>query len=335
MAEDGKLLSDEEMDAIGELVSSGALDGEGYNVGLDFKDHDLLAEDTTGQGINMRSLEQISELFHRNFRTGMLDTLRYNARFEEGSVTFQNYAQYLEGLPQTASVTLFSMPPFRNDVLCLIHPQVIFSCLDNWFGGSARSLTIVEGARAFTATEKAVIDQIRKTIFASLTEAWSPFLRVSCELRSHEENPQFANIAGDSDFVVVNRFETVGDGENLGFVDLVYLYTDLKLERDALRRRLQVIDPNSKADQDWKQDMSESMNEVPFNLDVKAGELPISLHHLRNLKVGDVIPFRVPDSAEVSVNGFPVFKADIGSVGKQAAVKISETVMVGGDDERK
>ena len=335
MAEDGKLLSDEEMDAIGELVSSGALDGEGYNVGLEFKDHDLLAEDTTGQGINMRSLEQISELFHRNFRTGMLDTLRYNARFEEGSVTFQNYAQYLEGLPQTASVTLFSMPPFRNDVLCLIHPQVIFSCLDNWFGGSARSLTIVEGARAFTATEKAVIDQIRKTIFASLTEAWSPFLRVSCELRSHEENPQFANIAGDSDFVVVNRFETVGDGENLGFVDLVYLYTDLKLERDALRRRLQVIDPNSKADQDWKQDMSESMNEVPFNLDVKAGELPISLHSLRNLKVGDVIPFRVPDSAEVSVNGFPVFKADIGSVGKQAAVKISETVMVGGDDERK
>ena len=278
MAEDGKLLSDEEMDAIGELVSSGALDGEGYNVGLEFKDHDLLAEDTTGQGINMRSLEQISELFHRNFRTGMLDTLRYNARFEEGSVTFQNYAQYLEGLPQTASVTLFSMPPFRNDVLCLIHPQVIFSCLDNWFGGSARSLTIVEGARAFTATEKAVIDQIRKTIFAALTEAWSPFLRVSCELRSHEENPQFANIAGDSDFVVVNRFETVGDGENLGFVDLVYLYTDLKLERDALRRRLQVIDPNSKADQDWKQDMSESMNEVPFNLDVKAGELPISLH---------------------------------------------------------
>ena len=333
MAEDGKLLSEEEMDAIGELVSSGALEGEGYNVGLDFKAMDLLAEDTTGQGINMRSLEQISELFHRNFRTGMLDTLRYNARFEAGSVSFMNYAQYLEGLPQTASVTLFSMPPFRNDVLCLIHPQVIFSCLDNWFGGSTRSLTIVEGARAFTATEKAVIDQIRKTVFAALTEAWSPFLQINCELRSHEENPQFANIAGDSDFVVVNRFETVGDGENLGFVDLVYLYTDLKLERDALRRRLQVIDPNSKADQDWTRDMSDSMDEVPFNLDVKAGELPISLQQLRNLKVGDVIPFRVPDNAEVSVNGFPVFKADIGSVGKQAAVKISETIMAGVDDE--
>ena len=333
MAEDGKLLSEEEMDAIGELVSSGALEGEGYNVGLDFKAMDLLAEDTTGQGINMRSLEQISELFHRNFRTGMLDTLRYNARFEAGSVSFMNYAQYLEGLPQTASVTLFSMPPFRNDVLCLIHPQVIFSCLDNWFGGSARSLTIVEGARTFTATEKAVIDQIRKTVFAALTEAWSPFLQINCELRSHEENPQFANIAGDSDFVVVNRFETVGDGENLGFVDLVYLYTDLKLERDALRRRLQVIDPNSKADQDWTRDMSDSMDEVPFNLDVKAGELPISLQQLRNLKVGDVIPFRVPDNAEVSVNGFPVFKADIGSVGKQAAVKISETIMAGVDDE--
>ena len=94
-----------------------------------------------------------------------------------------------------------------------------------------------------------------------------------------------------------------------------------------------MIDPNSKADQDWRQDMSDSMDEVPFNLDVKAGELPVSLHQLRNLKVGDVLPFRVPDSAEVSVNGFPVFKADIGSVGKQAAVKITETVMAGDDDE--
>ena len=152
----------------------------------------------------MRSLEQISELFHRNFRTGMLETLRYNARFEEGTVTFMNYGHYIQQLPQTASVTLFSIPPFRNDVLCLIHPQVIFSCLDNWFGGSAKSLTIVEGARAFTATEKAVIDQIRNTVFSALQEAWSPFLGVNCELRSHEENPQFANIAGDSDFVVVN-----------------------------------------------------------------------------------------------------------------------------------
>ena len=34
MAEDGKLLSEEEMDAIGDLVSSGALEGEGYNVGV-------------------------------------------------------------------------------------------------------------------------------------------------------------------------------------------------------------------------------------------------------------------------------------------------------------
>ena len=43
--------------------------------------------------------------------------------------------------------------------------------------------------------------------------------------------------------------------------------------------------------------MSDSMDEVPFNLDVKAGELPVGLHQLRNLKVGDVLPFRVPDNA--------------------------------------
>ena len=43
MAEDGKLLSEEEMNAIGDLVSSGALEGEGYNLSQEYKPLDLLA----------------------------------------------------------------------------------------------------------------------------------------------------------------------------------------------------------------------------------------------------------------------------------------------------
>ena len=67
MAGDGKLLSEEEMNAIGELVSSGALEGEGYNLGQEYKSLDLLAEDTTGSWIYMWSLEQSSELFPVTF----------------------------------------------------------------------------------------------------------------------------------------------------------------------------------------------------------------------------------------------------------------------------
>ena len=65
----------------------------------------------------------------------------------------------------------------------------------------------------------------------------------------------------------------------------------------------------------------------------KSGRIACQPPSIEKLKVGDVLPFRVPDNAEVSVNGFPVFKADIGSVGNQSAVKITETVMAGDDNE--
>lgn len=324
--ENDKLLSDEELNAIEEMVASGDLGGDGYNVGIAASAYDLTLQDTS-VGVNVTAIEQINDRFHRFMRAGLLDELRYNARLQPGRIEIIRYGDYVQSTSPPLSVNVTKIDPLRGECLAVIHSQVVFSCLDNWFGGSPQSLTSVPPGRIFTPTESAVIEKIRGVIFNSLAEAWAPFLQVECSLTTAEISAVFANIAADDDMIILNRFETIGDGEDLGYVDIVYPYASLKLVRDVLRSRIQTSGSDGEADVQWGDDLLESLDEVPIEVVVTAAELDISVEQLSSLKAGDWLPIRPPEHAEVSVNGFPVFTAEVGSKGNQVAIQIVESVM--------
>ncbi len=324
--ENDKLLSDEELNAIEEMVASGDLGGDGYNVGIAASAYDLTLQDTS-VGVNVTAIEQINDRFHRFMRAGLLDELRYNARLQPGRIEIIRYGDYVQSTSPPLSVNVTKIDPLRGECLAVIHSQVVFSCLDNWFGGSPQSLTSVPPGRIFTPTESAVIEKIRSVIFNSLAEAWAPFLQVECSLTTAEISAVFANIAADDDMIILNRFETMGDGEDLGYVDIVYPYASLKLVRDVLRSRIQTSGSDGEADVQWGDDLLESLDEVPIEVVVTAAELDISVEQLSSLKAGDWLPIRPPEHAEVSVNGFPVFTAEVGSKGNQVAIQIVESVM--------
>lgn len=150
---------------------------------------------------------------------------------------------------------------------------------------------------------------------------------MDCSLTTSEISAVFANIAADDDMIILNRFETMGDGEDLGYIDIVYPYASLKLIRDVLRSRIQTSSSDNEADAMWTTNLTESMDEVPIDVVVTAAELAISVDQLSNLQAGDWLPIRPPEHAEVSVNGFPVFTAEVGSKGNQVAIQIVESIM--------
>ena len=327
MAEDNdKLLTDDELSAIEDMVASGDLGGEGYNVGLAASAYDLTLQDTS-VGVNVTAIEQINDRFHRFMRAGLLEELRYNARLQPGRIEIIRYGDYVQSTSPPLSVNVTKIDPLRGECLTVIHSQVVFSCLDNWFGGSPQSLTSVAPGRIFTPTESAVIDKIRDVMFSSLAEAWSPFLQVECTLSTSEISAVFANIAADDDMIILNRFETMGDGEDLGYMDIVYPYASLKLVRDVLRSRIQTSGSDADSDALWSENLLDSLDEVPIDVVVKAADLAISVDQLSNLKAGDWLPIRPPDHAEVVINGFPVFTAEVGSRGNQVAIQIVESIM--------
>ncbi|SVA89039.1 uncharacterized protein METZ01_LOCUS141893 [marine metagenome] len=315
------LLSSDELSAIQEMVDSGEFEQEPFNVNLEAEAFSV-ARNEENLGVSYGALTQINERFHRFFRTRMLTELDYNPRLSVATPQLMKYSEYIRSVASPSSINVIELEPLKGEALIIVHPQVVFSCLDNWYGGQARSL-VVGDERGFTANENAIIDRLCELMFKSTVEAWSPYVAIGINLVNRDINPLFANIAGDDESVVVNRFLIrLRDEDTEPYIDIVYTYRSLNLQRDLLSSRIQT----QEADQKWLDRLNATISEVDFDMYVRGGNLELSVDQLMNLKVGEVLSFNPPDVAEINVNDFPLYNATVGEAGKKVAVQIVDNV---------
>ena len=83
--------------------------------------------------------------------------------------------------------------------MLLIDPSVIFSCLDNFFGGFVKVLVNYH-LDGYLPTETRIINIILDISFKSLT-GLGTINGIRFEKVSSEINPQFAQIAAENDLV--------------------------------------------------------------------------------------------------------------------------------------
>ena len=76
----------------------------------------------------------------------------------------------------------------------------------------------------------------------------------------------------------------------------------------------------------WLERLNKSLDEVGFQLFVKGGTRS-RLERIEELEVGDVLSFDPPELAEVIVNEFPLFNAQVGTSGSKVAIRIVESAL--------
>jgi len=322
------LLSSEELSAIEQMLDGGEFEQETFKVNPNAQPYSLARnEESLGPGYG--ALTQINERFHRFFRTRMLTELDYNPRLSTATPQLVKYSEYIQNVASPSSINVVELAPLKGEALIVIHPQVIFSCLDNWYGGQARSLWVGD-ERGFTANENAIIDKLCGLMFDSTSEAWAPYVDISVDLVNRDINPLFANIAGDEESVVVNRFSVgLRDEKTEPYIDIVYTYRSLNLQRDLLSTRIQGQD----ADEKWRDRLQTAIGEVDFSLLVSGGSIDLTVGQLLNLSVGEVLSFSPQEEVEVRVNDFPLYNAVVGQAGSKIAVQVQESVFEESIDE--
>ncbi len=326
MATSQPLLSPEELAALTETVRDQPLGaGEGYNTGMAVHKHDLAAEDSS-LGVNLASIDMVNERFIRLFRLGMLEVLRISPRINPTRAQIMRFGDYLQDLRAPLSVNILRVNPLRGYSMAVIEPTVIFSSLDSFFGGFGKGVGQLPPGRLFTPTETRIIKLILQILFRSFKEAWSPLTALDYEHVSSEINPQFAQIADENDLIVLSRFEAESTTSASGFIDMVIPYMSLKPIRDLLRSRLQTGDGNEESDKIWRDQLAQAVQDASIEVQVSLGKLDISMHQLKNLQVGDLLPFRKPDYARMTAGDKPVFDVEVGSLGNNAAVMVVKPV---------
>lgn len=320
MAAGEKLLTDEEIEAIEEVVASGALK-EGYNIGVDATPFDLTTAGTSNR-LDGDILAKINDRFRIKLKAVLEKELRYFADIGVAEVGVEECQSFFnaENSPSQLSVTKLS--PLKGESIISVDADVIYSCVEVWFGGERRHGGGFESSREFSATEELVGKKIRVGVYAALMEAWAPILELQCEHVQSETSPQRLDHAGLGQHLVRTRFSVGSNEDAHGFISIIYPLESIKLVRRSLIETPNAVSTPNRLEKAWSKKLSEAVNEVSFEARVSAEELPIPFGRLRRLKTGDTIPLKTAGIASLKINGLSLFDVEIGSRGGKAAVKI-------------
>jgi len=316
------LLSQDEIDALLHGVDGGDVETE-TDEPLDdgqARQYDFASQDRIVRG-RLPTLEMINERFARYFRTSLFNMLRRSADIAVSGVQMQKFSEFVHSLFVPTSLNIIKVSPLRGKGLIVIDPKLVFSVVDNYFGGTGRFHTKIEG-RDFTPTELRVIQLVLNLMFADQRLAWKPVLDLTFEYLNSEVNPQFANIVSPSEVVVVTTFSV--DLENGGGnMHICMPYSMLEPIRDLLDAGVQ--SDQGERDERWERAMRSEIQNAEVELVGVLGETTLSLKEMTELDVGDVLMLD-DDPSLLYVSGMPLYEGHLGISQGNYAMKVSNLI---------
>jgi flagellar motor switch protein FliM len=313
-----ELLSQDEIDALLHGVDSGAVETEPPPAPGEARAYDFASQDRIVRG-RLPTLEMINDRFARTWRIGLFNLLRRSADLSVRGIDLLRFGEYMHTLQVPTNLNLVKMKPLRGTALVTFEPRLVFTVVDNFFGGSGKYHTRIEG-REFTPTEMRVIQLLLKQVFADLAEAWAPALPVEFEYINSEVNPHFANIISPREYIVVSRFHVELDGGG-GELHVAFPYAMLEPIRELLDAGLQ--SDRIERDEGWTLALRRQLQDADIELSCALARRQISLRELCRLRVGDVIPIEPERSVQLQVEQVPLFSGEFGVHNGRNAIKIA------------
>jgi flagellar motor switch protein FliM len=243
-----------------------------------------------------------------------------NAEISVGPIRVQKYSEFIRNLVVPTNLNLVSARPLRGTALFVFDPTLVFTVVDNMFGGDGRFHSRVEG-REFTATEQRIIQGLLNVVFNEYGRSWKPVFELNFEYIRSEMNSQFANIATPSEIVISTSF-TLEFASATADIHICYPYSMLEPIRDLLYSTMQ--SDQVSFDRRWIGTLRRQLRSAEVELVAELGTNTMHLGDLLKLKVGDVIPINIPDLLSVCVDGVAVMECKYGQQNGQYALKIEE-----------
>lgn len=318
-----EILSQDEIDALLHGVDSGDVDTEDD---LRLRDGVARAVDVTAHERIVRgrmpTLEMISNRFSRNLRVSLFNLIHRAVEVSFQGVRLAKFAEYMHTLALPTSLNMIHLSPLRGTGLIVFDARLVFSLVDNYFGGDGRFHNRIEG-REFTAMENRVIELTLGRVFADMQEAWSALMPVEFEYMSSEVNPQFANIVSPTEVVVITSFFLDMDGVS-GELHMTLPYSMLEPIRELLDAGIQ-SDRGSR-DERWLHSIRHEMQTAEIEVQSTLIESRTTLGRVLEFKAGDILPVDLPDVVTLCAEGIPLFRARVGVVDGQNALQIIQPV---------
>jgi flagellar motor switch protein FliM len=321
------ILTQEEIDALLAGVEGGAVETD---IELPppggIQDYDFTQQDRIVRG-RLPTLEMVNDRFARYFRANLFNVLRKSCEVSVLGVKMTKFNEYVHSLAVPSNLNLIRIKPLRGTALMVFEPRLVFTVIDNFFGGDGRYHARIEG-RDFTPTENRVIQIVLQEAFTAMAEAWSPVLKMQFEFLNSEINPQFANIVSPTETVVVSRFHIELDGGG-GEVHLTLPYSMVEPIRELLDAGVQ--SDRAERDERWIQNLHEEILDAEVEVTSMLAEARLTIGDFLHLRKGDVIPINLPECATVFAEDVPIFRGRMANSNGNKAIQFDSLMRKRGE----
>ena len=331
MAEEGKVLSQSEIDA---LLSAFGDESEGEeqapsseiqvaerpmarNVRLyDFRRPSKVSKE------QLRALTSIHESVARMLTTSLTSQLRLAVQVTLSSVDQSNYEDYIRELGEHSVISVISLDPLPPAILWEISEESAYSMVDRLLGGVGKPMEV---SRELTDIELGLLKGIVRTGLASYRDAWANIVELDPALEDTHVGAQYVQVALATDTVLVAVFE-LRMNESTGTMTVCLPYAVLepiigKLSASALFGKRRGDDRNNMSS------IIESLQTVRMPVKAVIGRAHLTFSDVLQLEKDDVLVLdqKRDEPISVYVGEQMKFKATPKRSGKYIAIKIEET----------
>jgi flagellar motor switch protein FliM len=272
----------------------------------------------------MPTLEMINDRFNRLLKQEMFVLLRRNVEISRQMLSITKYGDFIRSLVVPSNFNLIYVNPLVGQALIVLDPSLVFMCVDTLFGGDGRFIMRIEG-RDFTETEQRIIKRIIDIIFDCYSKCWEPVYPVEFVYQRSEMHTQFVNIATPNEPVVIASFMLDAGEAGGGKMHICFPYTMLEPLREILTSSMQGETLGSNR---WMNQLSHEIQAAELDMVVDLGSIRLRMDDIVKMKVGDIIPFDVPDTVIARINGVPVSECGFGTSKGHRALRIKNMLSI-------
>jgi flagellar motor switch protein FliM len=320
-----QVLSKGEVDALLRGVGEGQIETE-TDVPEDVSGvipYDLTSQEKIVRG-RLPTLDIINQMFSRLFRNSFSSLMRKSADISTVSTDSLKFGEFLRSLSVPSSLHVFRMEPLRGYGLMVIESRLVFSFVDNFFGGTGTSDINILG-RDFSAIETRMTKKVVLAALEDWERAWKSVHPVVCTYVRSEVNPQFAAIVPPTDVVLVIVFDIEMENSS-GTATICIPYSMIESIINKLKANFQ--SEQMEIDQVWINRLRGELMQIEVEMVAELGQAQMTPRDLLGLHEGDVVMLGkdVSDPLYINIAGTAKFRGYSGISRGMKAIQITDVL---------
>ena len=319
-------LTQSQIDALLNKMQSGEIEEKPAEPEINVKEYDFATPKKFTKD-QLKSLSNIYENYSRLISSYFTSILRTACEISIIQVEEQRYYEFSNALADNTLIGIVSFVPENEKedpmtVMLELATSFGYLALDRLMGGKGE-LTVPD--RDYTFIELCILKNVMEKISVYLQEVWSTVYPLETKLMSVETDGRFIQTFQPQDVVLIITLD-ISDENYKGNANICMPAENLeKIINSFFAKHNRPTKHLDEQKEKRKRDnLMEALKLSEVKMEARLDECLMTLGDISQLQVNDVIALnkKINEDVVVNIEGIPIFKARLGGMDTQKAVKL-------------